>query len=322
MDSKFTILFSSAGRRVGLIDCFRQAASELQLEIEVLACDMKPRLSAACQSADRAFKVPRCKDPRYVDALCDIVREQGVNLVIPTIDPELRPLARNSDRFESLGARVLVSPPGIIDIVRDKLETARFLDAAGLPAPRTATVQEVLDRPDLWSWPLFMKPRSGSASRNLSVVHEPADLPDELDEPMILQEFLTGPEYTVNMFVDGNGMLRSVVPHLRIQVRAGEVEKGLTERLESMTKIAREITRALPEARGVLCFQVIIDRHQGEKIIEINARFGGGYPLAHYAGANFARWLLEEETGVPVSAHDDWREGVLMLRYDAAVFQG
>jgi carbamoyl-phosphate synthase large subunit len=44
--------------------------------------------------------------------------------------------------------------------------------------------------------------------------------------------------------------------------------------------------------------------------------------LAHHAGAPFARWLLEELTGAPCSAHDDWRADVTMLRYDDAVFRG
>ena len=54
----------------------------------------------------------------------------------------------------------------------------------------------------------------------------------------------------------------------------------------------------------------------------VNARFGGGYPLAHHAGARFADWLLDEIDGRPCRAHDGWREGVTMLRYDDAVFLG
>lgn len=316
------ILVSSAGRRVGLIECFRRAAAELDLGLGVLACDMDPQLSAACQLADRAFEVPHCGDPGFVDAVCDIARNEGVNLVIPTIDPELRPLAGAADRFASFGAHVHVSPPEVIDIVRDKLETARVLGAAGLPVPRTADLAEVRDRPGEWAWPLFMKPRSGSASRSLDIVDDPAALPNRVDEPMVLQELLDGPEYTINLFVDMQGKLRSVVPHRRLRVRAGEVEKGRTERHPGLVELAHGIARALPAARGAMCFQAILDRERGAQIIEINARFGGGYPLADHAGGTFARWLLEEAAGLPLSAHDDWREGVVMLRYDAAVFQG
>jgi len=316
------ILVSSAGRRVGLIECFRRAAAELDVSLDVLACDMVPQLSAACQLADRAFGVPHCNDPGFVDAVCDIARNEGVALVVPTIDPELRRLAGAADRFVSFGARVHVSPPEVIDIVRDKLETARVLGAAGLPVPRTAGLAEVRERPGEWAWPLFMKPRSGSASRSLDIVGGPDALPKHVDEPMVLQELLDGPEYTINMFVDMQGNLRSAVPHRRLSVRAGEVEKGRTERHPELAELAHGIVRALPAARGALCFQAILDRERGARIIEINARFGGGYPLADRAGGTFARWLLEEAAGLPLTAHDDWREDVIMLRYDAAVFRG
>ena len=81
-------------------------------------------------------------------------------------------------------------------------------------------------------------------------------------------------------------------------------------------------TGSLPGARGVLCFQVIDDPRHGPRVFEVNARFGGGYPLAHQAGARFADWLLDEIDGRPCRAHDGWREGVTMLRYDDAVFLG
>lgn len=82
------------------------------------------------------------------------------------------------------------------------------------------------------------------------------------------------------------------------------------------------MAEALPDARGALCFQAIADVTRGLQVIELNARFGGGYPLADRAGARFAQWLLEEVAGLPVSANDDWRDGVLMLRYDQALFDG
>ena len=55
-------------------------------------------------------------------------------------------------------------------------------------------------------------------------------------------------------------------------------------------------------------------------VFEINAQFGGGYPLAHHAGARFSQWLLEEMADLPSTASTLWKEGVAMLRYDTAVF--
>ncbi|WEX89796.1 ATP-grasp domain-containing protein [Sinorhizobium garamanticum] len=318
--TSLAILVSSAGRRVGLIECFRRAALDTNLDLKVLACDADPDLSAACQIADKAFKVPRIDHPDFAPTLRDIAARHEVRLVVPTIDPELLPLAIAAGEFEAIGARVHVSPPSVINIARDKAETMRVLAAAGVPVPATTTFEDVRERPGEWPWPLFMKPRNGSASRLIRLVRTPDELPRDVEEPMIVQEFLDGPEYTINAFIDATGRLKTAVAHHRLSVRAGEVEKGRTVRDPRFTEIAHQLARSLPEARGVLCFQIIVDRQRGPKVIEINARFGGGYPLVDRAGATFARWLLEEVAGLPSSAHDEWREGVLMLRYDAAVY--
>lgn len=316
------ILVSSAGRRVGLIECFRRAAKVLEVDLKVFACDVDPDVSAACAVADKAFSVPAYGHPDFVSRLAEIAAANDIRLIVPTIDPELLPLAVAADGFATFGCRVHVSTPGVIDVVRDKLETMRVLERADVPVPRTGSLEEVRDELDRWTWPLFLKPNAGSASRLVSVVRSPAELPNEISEPMILQQFLDGPEFTVNVFVNVGGELTSVISHRRLRVRAGEVEKGVTERHSAHRAMAEGIHRALPDLRGAFCFQIIDDRSTGPRVIEINARLGGGYPLVDQAGATFARWLLEEVAGLPSTAHDNWREGVLMLRYDAAVFRG
>ncbi|WP_457584465.1 ATP-grasp domain-containing protein [Ensifer canadensis] len=316
------VLFSSAGRRVELIQCFRAAAERLDVTLRVIACDRRPDLSAACHTADRAFAVPGCDDEAFIDAVADICRAENVDLLVPTIDPELLPFSLHAERFANAGTRIHVSPPLVVEIARDKLRTMQTFHGAGLAVPRTDTLENARHETADWTWPVFVKPRSGSASRSISVIHDPNALPKDCTEPMIVQEYLFGPEYTINMFVDRNGIVRSCIAHERLSVRAGEVEKGRTVRLAELPALARGMAEALPEARGALCFQAIADATRGLQIIELNARFGGGYPLADRAGASFAQWLLEEVAGLPVSADDDWRDGVLMLRYDAALFEG
>jgi carbamoyl-phosphate synthase large subunit len=316
------ILVSSAGRRVELIQCFRNSAAEMGVALEVIACDAAPETSAACQLADRSFKVPPCHEPGFIEVMANASIREGIDLIVPTIDPELPPLALAAAEFARFGTRIHVSTPETINIARDKLETMRLLGAAGVPVPRTADLDRVREKPDEWSWPVFVKPSCGSASRLVALVDKYADLPGEPSEPMIVQEFLQGPEFTINMFIEAGGELKCVIAHRRLRIRAGEVEKGRTERHPVFSDLAKGIVKALPTARGALCFQAIWDQNEGPKVIEINARFGGGYPLAHHAGATFAKWLLEEASGRPSSAHDNWREGVVMLRYDAAVFLG
>lgn len=319
---KTGVLICSAGRRVGLLEAFRAAGEWLGLELRIVACDLDPRMSAACALADAAHPVPRATEPGYAEAVLDIVEHEEIDLVVPTIDPELLPLSLAVGKIAVAGASVHVSPPEVIEIVRDKGRTAHVLGAAGVPVPATRDEITVREDPDGLRWPVIGKPSGGSASRGIALFERVADIPECFDEPMIFQDRLEGPEYTINLFVDENSQLQAVVPHRRLQIRAGEVEKGRTERRDDLHAIAEGVVCALPALRGVACFQVIDDAVQGPRVFEINARFGGGYPIADRAGAPFARWLLEETAGLRRTAGNDWRVGVEMLRYDAAFFRG
>jgi carbamoyl-phosphate synthase large subunit len=319
--SECTILISSAGRRVELIRCFRDGAAHLGIDLRVIAVDVDPAMSAACQIADVAIPVPRCDRAEFIDDLLRISLRHGVDLIVPTIDPELEPLSAHAARFREIGVDLAIAAPEVVRLARDKLRTAHFLASQGVPAPRSGRLDEVMADPNAWSWPLMIKPRSGSSSVGIRVVSAPERLAELGASPDYLaQELLQGEEYTVNLFFNRAGRLRCAIPHLRCEVRAGEVAKGITRRHPELEGIARALGETLPGARGALCFQAIVDAAGRAVVFELNARFGGGYPLAHRAGARFAQWLLEETTGRPPSAHNDWQDGVLMLRYDHAIF--
>lgn len=315
------MLITSAGRRVELLQCFRAAASDLGVQLTIFGCDLDPQLSAACRLADQAWAMPRADDPDYADEVLAICRREGVSLLVPTIDPELVPLSEAEPRFAAIGAELAIGSASLVGMARDKLETARFLAAHDIPSPRTEALDRAAAVSRDWGFPLIVKPRHGSASRGVRVVADAAELHANLeDEPLILQERLRGVEYTVNMFFDRSGTLRCAVPHERLQVRAGEVEKGRTRRMPMLEEMAIHIAEALDGPRGAMCFQAMVDEAGRAEVFEINARFGGGYPLAHRAGATMTRWLLEERLGLPLTAGNNWRENVAMLRYDAAVF--
>jgi carbamoyl-phosphate synthase large subunit len=319
--SACTILISSAGRRVELIRCFRDGAARIGIDLRVIAVDVDPAMSAACHLADVALRVPRCDRAEFIEDLLGICLQHEVDLIVPTIDPELEPLSAHAARFGEIGVDLAVAAPEVVRLARDKLRTAHFLASRGVPAPRSSRLDEVTADPGAWPWPLMIKPRSGSSSVGIRILSSADQLAEfEESSEYLAQELLRGEEYTVNMFFDRAGRLLCTVPHLRCEVRAGEVAKGITRRHPGLEAIASRLGEVLPGARGALCFQAMVDQAGHAVVFELNARFGGGYPLAHQAGARFAQWLLEETTGRPVSAHNHWQDGVLMLRYDHAVF--
>jgi carbamoyl-phosphate synthase large subunit len=306
---------------VELIECFRRSGADLGLSLVVHAADLVPSASAACRLADRRHQVSRADAAPYADQLLEIARREGIRLVVPTIDTELAALAAARTAFEAAGIRVAIGSPELVAIARDKLETARFLGARDIAVPRTASLEEALARPSDWQGALFLKPRHGSSGRGIRGLDSLEGLsPDQFSEPMLIQERLEGPEFTVNCFFDRDGALRAAVPHQRLAVRGGEVEKGVTRRDPDLAALARALADALPGPRGALCFQAMRSSGGHYCLFEINARFGGGYPLAHAAGAPFTRWLLEECIDAPSTADDSWSDGLMMLRHDRSLF--
>ena len=315
---RFPILVSSAGRRGALVGILRRTLVDLGLEGPVIAADASP-YAAALHLADVRATVPRQDDARYVDSLLALCATHGVRLVVPTHDGELPLLAAARDRFAAIGTRVSVSAPETVAIGRDKAHTHAWLVAQGLPTVRQATAAVVLAGPSAWEWPLIVKPRLGSAAIGVEVVGHPSRLAQRADEDVVVQELAPGTEHTVDVLVLGDGSCAAAVPRRRIEVRAGEVSKGVTVRHDALEALARTIAETLPGAYGVLNLQVFLADDGSLRVIEINARYGGGFPLADAAGAHLVAWSIEDLLGRAPSI-GPWRDAIVMLRYDAAVF--
>lgn len=322
MSEPFNILVSSSGRRGALVGLCRRALSDLGLTGRVLAADIT-QASAAYQLADAGFYATRFDDPAFIPSMLKVCEQQAVGLVIPTHDRELMLYARAYDQFEAIGTRVVVPSHEVVAIGSDKAATHRWLSDNGFPVPRQATPDEVVASPRDWPLPLLIKPQFGSSSIGVHVV-------DDLDalrllsagQPYLVQTIAGGVEYTVDLFIDSSGTCRCAVPRLRLETRGGEVSKGMTRRQSAVIDLAKQVCAKLPGARGVMNLQVFHDAATGDsRIIELNTRFGGGYPLTHQAGADYIGWLIEEARGGASSASDSgWRDGLVMLRYDEAVF--
>jgi carbamoyl-phosphate synthase large subunit len=317
--SPFNVVISSAGRRVALLEGFKTAMKAVGVEGRVLAIECSP-LSAAYHRADASFLVPRCNEDGFIPAVADICQREHVAVIIPTIDPELPVYASNRSLLSAAGTAVHVSGPETVAIGGDKEKTHEWLMAHGFP---TVAQWNPCDVPSDVLYPLIVKPRFGSASVGVRKLLCRDDLESIQKTPdLIVQEIAPGKEHTIDVFIDASGRCRCAVPRRRLEVRAGEVSKGVTVREPALERLAASVAEALPGASGVLNMQVFADSASGRlSIIEINARFGGGIPLSIAAGADFPRWVLEETLGLPCTARQDhWVPGVVMLRWDDAVY--
>jgi carbamoyl-phosphate synthase large subunit len=332
-DRGTNVLISSAGRRVELLRAFRQAVRDEAVEAGTGAGDRTPGrvlatdcswYSSAFHDADEAFLVPRIDDPFFVDQMLRICEQNEVDLVIPTLDPELPVYAEARERFADVGTTVAVSSPEVVAISGDKQRTHEWLVTNGFPTVRQGSLADVLGNRDAWHFPLVVKPRFGSASIGVTFVndidqlqHAAAAQPDA-----VIQTLARGHEHTIDVLAARDGTCRATVPRRRLEVRAGEVSKAVTVRSAPLEELAAKLCEALPGTFGALNVQVFMSEDGSElAVIELNARFGGGFPLALAAGANFPGAMVQDVRRQPITATvDGWRSAVVMLRYDAAVF--
>lgn len=315
------MLLTCVGRRVELLQAFRRAAERLDIALTVYGTDVT-WLSPAMHRVDHGIIVRPIAAGHYVDDLLDIVRGRRIDLLVPTIDTELPVLAAAVERFAEVGCRAVVSARRVVDICRDKLATFHTLREAGI------------DVPDTWAWsdgpapngqryPLFLKPRCGSAAVGSHIVQNEDELRTfgRRVHDAIVQEFVEGSEHTLDVYAGFDGVPRCVVPRKRLEVRTGEVSKGVVVKDAAIMEVGRRVVAALGECRGVVTVQCIVSSEGRIRVIEINPRFGGGAPLAIHAGADFPRWLLAELLGrrvrIPAAG---FRDDVAMLRYDESVF--
>lgn len=311
------ILITSAGRRVSLVRSFQKELKKSNLEGKVYATDFSPMLSAACQIADQFFEVPKLDESNYIDYLIELCKVQNISLVVPTIDTELLDLAENRMRFEDQGIAVVISSAEFVSMCRNKRVIHEFFESHNI------SVAKEYDK-DNFKLPLFIKPIDGSRSVDTFLIRSKDDLTDYHfnNEKLMFLEYLDHndyEEYTCDLYFGKDHKLKCVVPRKRIEVRDGEVYKALTVRNAIVVYIKKNL-KQIDGAVGCLTVQFFMHKTDDQKIygIEINPRFGGGYPLTYLSGANFSKWIIEEYMlGKSVEENFDmWESDLLMIRYD------
>ncbi len=311
------LLFLNAGRRCELLQSFRQALA-LRGGGQIHASDVVEH-APALHHADYAHRLPHGSAADFVPAFTALCRSAAIDLVIPTIDPDLDFLSRCRPEIERICPRVrlLLSPAPVIALCRDKRFTrARFAEL-GAAVPLAVDPDD-----DAVTFPIFMKPSTGSASEGIRVLRHREDLAVhrcDCAEPMF-EQIVTGPEYTVDVLCDFEGRARVAVVRKRLQVRGGEVVKGVVERHHDLEQLAMRLAEGFG-CEGPVTLQFRRPSATDPFVaMEINARMGGGLPLSIAAGADWPGWILDLAAGREPDFDRPLQDGLMMLRYDASVF--
>lgn len=321
-ETVMNVLLTSSGRRTYLVEYFRQA-----LDGRGLVFAANSVLSPAMMCADGSAVSPLIYSEEYVPWLLEFCEKNGIGLVVPLFDVDLPVLARSREQFERKGITVAVSGLGTVCTASDKQAMSRKLTEAGIGCPEcTADLQEArrMLQDGRMHWPAVIKPRFGCGSIGLFT----ADDPEELDvlyrkcgrktaqsylryesashagEDVLIQEMKQGTEYGLDVICDFHGSYRTTVVRRKVAMRSGETDEAVVlGEEEKAFGILNGLGRRLSELfdiRGCMDVDVIMDpEEQVPYVIDMNARFGGGYPFSHLAGVDLPRayvaWAQNEK---------------------------
>lgn len=309
------ILLTSVGRRSYLVKYFKDALGTSG-EVHV---SNSHSLSPAFNSADNSVITPLIYDSNYIPFLLNYCKEYKINAIISLFDIDLRILSLNRHEFERLGIKVVVSNTDVISICNDKWETYRFLKRNGLNVPKTFQsinmVKEAFDRQEV-NYPLIIKPRWGMGSiaiyeaendeelkvfynktrRDIMNTYLKYESKDQIDHGVIIQEKIFGQEYGLDVINDLNGQYCNTIVKRKYAMRGGETDCAEIVSDPNLKNLGMILSAKLRHI-GNLDVDIFL-KENIPIILEMNARFGGGYPFSHIAEVNLPlaiiKWLKGE----------------------------
>ncbi|NQU84839.1 MAG: ATP-grasp domain-containing protein [Mariniphaga sp.] len=319
-NKKINILFTSVGRRVELIQEWKTALGNNGVNGNIFGTDIDP-LASAMQIIDKGIIVSRTESPEYISQIIQICKSNKIDLIFPLIDPDIPVLARNKNKIENTGAKLVLIDKKFVDLAQDKWNTYKLFNSLGLNTPRSWLPSDSMGL-DKNTYPVFIKPRTGSASigAQKAISKQHLEKLIENTEYPIIQEFIEGDEITCDVICGLGGNVLSIIQRQRIEVRSGEVSKGKTvfnqEVMDSCIKIAGSMG-----AIGPITIQCIIKKNT-PYFIEINPRYGGGAPLGIAAGATSPEWYIKEFLGLKcdVPGLGEYKRNLYMTRADQTFF--
>jgi len=333
---KQNILFTCAGRRNYLINYFKEA---LNGNGNIIAVDQDV-LAPALVDANIAIQVPDIYDELYISKLLEITKEYSVTAIISLNDLELPILSKNKTVFEQIGVKVIISDEKVIDIGFDKFKTFNFLKNLGIKTPKTfvsleSALKAIHDGELVF--PLVLKPRWGSASIGIEFPNSIEELKlsyklqkikildtivssiskNNIDQSILIQEKLNGKEYGLDIVNDFEGNYFGTFAREKLSMRSGETDKAISVIDSNIEKLGEKLAKALKHIGSMDCDAFLVNGTL--YLLELNPRFGGGYPFSHEAGLNLAAiyiaWLKGEKNE-NILKYNNYKEGIIFTKCD------
>ena len=309
------IIITNVGRRGYLVEYIKEIKS---FTGKVFVSDCDATASGLYGNNDGRFILPRPVDNEelYVQELTKLCKEQQIGIVIPVIDPEIFILSNYRDQMLAEGINVIVSDKRVLDICYDKLQMNAFLSSNGFLVAQTFTDIDSFIKAyneGRITFPVIVKPVYGSGSVETSIVDNLDKVKSLFHDGLMIQEVLKGTEHGCDVFNTFEKEPVRCVVKKKLSMRSGETDKSITINNIELQQVGIELGKKLVHI-GNLDFDVF-ETEKGPYIIDINPRFGGGYPATHAAGCNHLDLLIRMCNGEKIQPDfDSYTKNLLVMK--------
>ncbi len=267
----------------------------------------------------RAMLLPG-KHPDFALNLQTFCFENEIDVLVPTVDDELLPLAKERGVFSTCGTKLLLTSKESLEICLDKYKLMKVCEHT-VPVPRFAIFDETFDASG-WEFPLFIKPRSGAGSRGIIKIDTPSELAAVTrNAELLIQEFLPGEEYSVDVLITKDGNVIAAVPRERLKIDSGIAVTSKTLVDADLENFARQVAVQVGLTYTVN-IQFRRDKNGKPCLLEVNPRFPGTMPLTVASGVNMPRLSLEHLLGLELTPAMGNFQELAMVRYWQEKFIG
>jgi len=277
----------------------------------IIGVDSNP-LSVGFNFCDNYYVIPKANNKNFMAMMMVICQEEQPDSIIISPDEELIKIIYYKNSFETYGVKLLIPNSITINICNDKWFTYHFFKQNKIPTPLTRLYEG-------FTCPAILKPRIGRGSEGIFKINNYKELSFYKDKKdYIIQEFIEGTEYSIDVLSDWDSNPISIVIRERIETESGISTKGKIVYDKEITKYVKTIVNKLALV-GMSCIQCIRGK-EGLKFIEINLRFGGGSVLSRRADPtiipNYLRLITGQKLLKPKKAL-----ALTMLRYYSEVIE-
>lgn len=311
------VLILSCGTRCKLVEYFKNRENGFD-KVVVTDCN---ELAPALYFADKYYIVSKMSEPSYFDEIHEICEKEKVDVVVPLHEEEIILISKNINWFQKKKILVAVSDYKTVELCRDKYKVYKYLNENKISAIETKTAEQYLNEEGT-DRDIFVKPRFGAGS--VGTLHIKSYLflkafIEEYNEQYVIQPYIQGKEYGVDAYVDFiTGEITAIFCKEKLRMRAGETEKSVSVRNSELEKLIRATVKKTG-LRGPIDIDVL-EQHGKFYILEINPRFGGGYPHAYECGINFVKMLYMNSIGKENSVVDlNYETGIVALKYSEII---